>query len=39
MVIAIMGDTYSKVMECQEESGLQEMIGLMYDNLWVLDVD
>ena len=26
-------------MECQEESGLQEMIGLMNDNLWVLDVD
>jgi len=39
MLIAIMGDTFSSVMESQEESGLQEMVSLIDDNLWVLDLE
>ena len=38
MLIAIMGDTFTTVMAAQEESGLQEMVTLMTDNIWVYDI-
>ena len=39
MLIAIMADTFAKVMRFEEESGLQEIVSLINDNLWVLDFE
>lgn len=39
MLIAIMGETFNQVMEASKQSGLQEMVTLMADNLWVLNLE
>ena len=38
MLIAIMGDTFGKVLEVAEESGLREQVVLIADHAWLLDL-
>ena len=38
MLIAIMGNTFSKVMDQQVENSLQENLHLIFDHIWLLDL-
>lgn len=39
MLIAIMGESFSKVREQIEESQLSEQLGLIEDHIWLLDLN
>ena len=39
MLIAIMGDTFGKVTEVKEQSGLREKIKILADYVWILSMD
>jgi hypothetical protein len=36
MLIAIMGDTFGKVTEIKEQSGLKEKINILADYVWII---
>lgn len=38
MLIAIMGDTFARVQEVAEESGLKERVVLINDHDWLIDI-
>jgi hypothetical protein len=39
MIIAIMGNTFGDVMGAQYENALNENISLIYDHIWLLDLN
>ena len=39
MLIAIMGDTFGKVTEIKEQSGLNEKINILADYFWIIPED
>ena len=39
MIIAIMGNTFGNVMAAQQENSLNEELALIYDHIWLLDLN
>ena len=39
MLIAIMGDTFGRVTEVKEQSGLREKIQILADYVWIIPLD
>ena len=39
MLVAIMGDTFGKVTEIKEQSGLKEKIDILADYVWIIPED